>query len=678
MNAPAGSVSAEDVAAHGTAPSLPAQDHAAPSSRSPGSPPGVHHGPPIRGPRDLFSVSLGALGVVYGDIGTSPLYALKECFSGGHGVPLSESNVFGVLSLFFWILTLIVVVKYLSFILRADNDGEGGILSLLALILRRGGSSKKTGKAGGRGLLLLLGLFGAALLYGDGVITPVVSVFGAVEGLKVSFPGLHRFIAPLTAAILVLLFALQARGTAKVGALFGPMMLLWFASIAAIGLLWITKSPRILLAMNPSYALRFFVENKLHGFFLLSAVVLCVTGAEALYADMGHFGQRPIRLAWYAVVFPSLLLSYFGQGAYLLSVPGIDKATFNPFFQAVPQLLQIPMIFVATAAAIIASQALISGAYSLTRQAVQLGYWPRVTIVHTSGAAEGQIYVPEINWLLMVGCLALVLGFRNEGSTGLAAAYGIAVTGTMAITSVLFAVVARERWGWSLRKTILLTAAFLLLDVSLLCANLAKISEGGWIPLAIAAGLFTLMTTWKAGRAALERHVYESSLPMELFMTDLMNRRPPRVRGTAVFMTGNPEGTPVVLLHHFKHNKMLHEQVVLLSVVTERVPEVPASRRVSVRELGQGFYQVIAHYGFMQTPSVPEILRRCRDAGLRTPEGDTSYFLGRETLLTTGRSGLWRWRKALFAFLARNARPATAFFGIPPNRVVEMGAQIEL
>lgn len=636
---------------------------------------GVHHGPQINDTRELLKVSLGALGVVYGDIGTSPLYALKECFTSEHGVTATPENIYGVLSLFFWALMLVVVFKYLSFILRADNNGEGGILSLLALIAPRGMVGKR---AGSRMVLVLLGLFGAALLYGDGVITPVISVFGAVEGLKVRFPALHYFIAPLTAGILVFLFLIQKRGTARVGALFGPMMLIWFVSIGLIGLRWIVVNPRILLAMNPYYAVQFFVYNKLHGFFLLSAVVLCVTGGEALYADMGHFGQQPIRLAWYALVFPALLLNYFGQGAYMLTLSHLDKSTFNPFFEVVPQLLQVPMIGVATLAAIIASQALISGSYSLTRQAVQLGYWPRVSIVHTSGEAEGQIYIPEINWLLLTGCLALVVAFRVEGSSGLAAAYGIAVTGTMAITSILFASVAKERWNWPTWKTTSLVGAFLLIDVSFLFANAAKIVEGGWIPLAIAGGLFTLMTTWKAGRAALERYVQSASLPLDLFLADLAGRKPPRVKGTAVFMTGNLEGAPVVLLHHFKHNKVLHEQVVLLSVVTDRVPEVLPSRRISVRDLGQGFFQVVAHYGFMQTPNVPEILRRGREAGLYTAEGDTSYFLGRETLLTTGKSGLADWRKALFGFLSRNARSATAFFGIPPNRVVEMGAQIEL
>jgi KUP system potassium uptake protein len=647
-----------------------------PSSRSlGGGAPAVHHGPKINSTRDLLKVSLGAIGVVYGDIGTSPLYALKECFTGEHGMAATPANVLGILSLVFWALTLVIVVKYLTFVLRADNQGEGGTLSLLALIAPRGNVGKK---ATGRLVLVLLGLFGASLLYGDGIITPVISVFSAVEGVKVSVPALGYVVAPVTAVILIALFGLQQRGTAKVGALFGPVMLVWFASLAIFGLLWVIKNPRILLAINPYYAVQFFAHNKLHAFLALSAVVLCITGGEALYADMGHFGHRSIRLAWYTVVFPALLLNYFGQGAYVLSLDKVDKASFNPFFQIVPSLLQIPMVVIATAAAIIASQAMISGAFSVTRGAVQLGYWPRVSIVHTSGEAEGQIYIPEINWLMMLGSLALVVAFRKEGSTGLAAAYGIAVTGTMTITSVLFAVVARERFEWSVRKTVMLVGTFLLIDLTFLSANVAKIADGGFIPVAIAAGIFTMMTTWKAGRAALEKFVQAASLPMDLFMGDLERRQPHRVKGTAVFMTGNPEGAPVVLLHHFKHNKVLHEQVVILSVVTDRVPEVAPSRRVTVREMGQGFYQVVAHLGFMQTPNVPEILRRCREAGLVTAEHDTSYFLGRETLLTTGKSGLARWRKALFGFLSRNARTATSFFGIPPNRVVEMGAQIEL
>ncbi len=629
------------------------------------------------------------MGVVYGDIGTSPLYALKECFTGEHGMAINNANVFGILSLVFWALTMVVVFKYISFILRADNNGEGGTLSLLSQIVPRGGLGKK---AQGRMILVLVGLFGASLLYGDGVITPVISVFSAVEGLQARSPALGPYVLPISVVIIVGMFLVQKRGTAKVGALFGPVMVVWFVGIALAGLPWIIRNPYILVAINPLYAVRFFIEHRVHGFLALGAVVLCVTGGEALYADMGHFGVRAIRLAWFAVVFPALLLNYFGQGAWLLAhgqdaqfyMPDphggtlINPVVFNPFYQVAPGWAQLPMVVVATAAAIVASQAMISGAFSVTRQAVQLGYWPRVQIVHTSGDAEGQIYIPEINTMLMVGCLALVFAFRKEGSSGLAAAYGIAVTGTMTITSILFSVVARERWSWSIRKIVAICGIFLIVDLSFLGANVAKIAAGGWIPVAIAIGLFTMMTTWKKGRAALENFVQSASLPMDLFMGDLERRKPHRVKGTAVFMTGNPEGAPVILLHHFKHNKVLHEQVVLLSVVTERVPEVPPRKRISVKELGQGFFQVVAHYGFMQSPNVLEILRRCRESGLITAENDTSYFLGRETLLTTGKSGLARWRKELFAFLARNARSATYFFGIPPNRVVEMGAQIEL
>jgi len=633
---------------------------------------GGHHGPKINSTSDLIKVSLGALGVVYGDIGTSPLYALKECLTGPHGTSPTPDNVLGILSLVFWSLVLVVVVKYITFITRADNQGEGGILALLAILAPRGTTAKKLTP---RVAMVLLGLFGAALLYGDGIITPAVSVLGALEGLEVVTTAFKPLVVPVTIGVLVGLFLVQQRGTAKVGALFGPVMMLWFVCIAAVGVPWIVKNPKVLQAVSPHHAIRFFAHHKLHGFLALGAVVLCITGGEALYADMGHFGRRSIRLAWYAVVLPALLLNYFGQGALMLSR---GASITNPFYEMVPRFALYPMLVIATAAAVIASQALISGVFSLTRQAVQLGYWPRVTIKHTSGDAEGQIYVPEMNYALMLGCVWLVFAFRVEGSSGLAAAYGIAVTGTMGITSILFGAVAQERWGWSARRTYLHVGLFLLVDLSFFGANLAKFVNGGWIPIVLAVAIYVLMTTWKAGRQALEEFVMSASLPIDLFMMDLESQRPPRVKGTAVFMTSNPEGAPVVLLHHFKHNKVLHEQVVLLSVVTDRVPEVPRQKRVQVKEMGQGFYQVIAHYGFMQMPNVPDVLRCCRDAGLVTAESDTSYYLGRETLLNTGKSGLWQWRKALFGVLSRNARPATQFFGIPANRVVEMGAQIEI
>jgi KUP system potassium uptake protein len=632
-----------------------------------------HPPAPARGGAQLFKLSLGALGVVYGDIGTSPLYAFRECFEKEYGVKPDASNVLGVLSLVFWALTLVVVLKYLVFIMRADNHGEGGILALLALI-KRGLDGKAIRQAG---MLLLVGLFGAALLYGDGVITPAVSVLGAVEGLEVATPALKHFTWVITIVILVGLFLLQKRGTGGIGALFGPAMLVWFAAIGVTGATWIAKAPEVVRAVSPIYAVHFFAEHKVHGFLMLGAVVLVITGGEALYADMGHFGRRPIRLAWFTVVFPCLLLNYFGQGALLLERGGDPAVVANPFFHMVSGWMIYPMIGIATVAAIIASQALITGAFSLTQQAVQLGYWPRVSIVHTSGETEGQIFIPEINVGLMVACIALVAGFRH--SSDLASAYGIAVTGTMAITSILFYVVARRNFGWSVVKAGALVMLFLAVDISFLGANVVKVEAGGWVPLVIGGGMFTLMTTWKRGRERLYKFIKAGTLPMDLFLEDIERRKPHRVSGTAVVMTSNPDGAPPVLLHHFKHTKTLHEQILLLSIVTEHRPEVPNAERIQhIRELGQGIFQVTAAYGFMQTPNVIEVLNACNAAGLATKKNDTSFYLGRETLLITDRPGMARWRKILFSYLSRNARPANAFFHIPPNRVVELGTQIEL
>jgi KUP system potassium uptake protein len=617
--------------------------------------------------RQLLALSITALGVVYGDIGTSPLYALKECFSGEHGVARTEANIFGILSLVVWSLMLVIVVKYLSFIMRADNRGAGGILALLALISGRTETPKRTLT------LIFLGLFGAALLYGDGIITPAISVLSAVEGLSVATHALDRFVVPVTCGILILLFWVQKRGTARVGMVFGPITLVWFVAIAAIGVRWIAREPRILSALSPHYAVLFFLHNKWHGFLVLGAVVLCVTGGEALYADMGHFGKRPIRVAWYAVVMPALLLNYFGQGVLLLQR---GDAVVHPFYELISGWMLYPLVIVATIAASVASQALISGAYSLTQQAVQLGYFPRVAIIHTSGEAEGQIYVPEINNMLMVACIALVLAF--PASTKLAAAYGIAVTGTMAITSVLFYAVAVTRWKWGRPKALALLALFLMVDLAFFGANVLKIAHGGWFPIAVAAIVFTVMTTWKRGRSSLGVYMRSVTLPLETFMEDVARSKPTRVEGTAVFMTSNSGGAPPVLLHHFKHNKTLHEQIVFLSVITRDEPHVDHEERVSIKELGDGFWQVSAFYGFMESPSVVDILAACREHGLETKVDDTSFFLGRETLLTTGKSGMARWRKALFSFLSRNARPATHFFAIPPNRVIELGIQVEL
>lgn len=646
--------------------------------------------------RRLAGLSLIALGIVFGDIGTSPLYALRQCFDPEYGLEASQLNVYGVLSLIVWLLILVVSIKYIVFIMRADNRGEGGILALLALLLQQ---ERRAADRRRRILLISLGLFGAALLYGDGIITPAISVLSAVEGVQVVHPHIAESVIVVVAlAILLGLFVFQRFGTARLGVTFGPLMALWFATIAVLGTVEILREPRVLLALNPLYGLQFFVANGKTGFLVLGAVVLAVTGAEALYADMGHFGKRPIRLAWFGLVFPALLLNYFGQGALVLRDP---SAASNPFFLLAPNALLWPLVVIATIATVIASQALISGAFSLTQQSVQLGYSPRVTIVHTSHSEVGQIYIPEINNALMVGCLLLVVAFRN--STALGAAYGIAVTGTMAITSVLFYVVARSRWNWSLAHIGTLTAAFLFVDISLLCANAIKFEHGGWVPVAIAIGVFTLMSTWKKGRMLLNEVLHAGSLPLSLFLDDVERRKPPRVAGTAVFMTSSAEGVPVVLLHHLKHNKVLHEQVVLMSILAEEVPEIPEDERVTVERLEQGFYRVTAHYGFMETPDVPEVLTLAKAQGLRARALDTTFYLGRERIIIADRKRrgrepsprpgvrrapvpeegaprpmrLARWRKRLFVVMVRNARSATEFFNIPPNRVVELGAQVE-
>jgi KUP system potassium uptake protein len=631
--------------------------------------PAAHKAPHAAG-ADLAKLGLAALGVVYGDIGTSPLYAVKECVTLPHGVAPGAANVLGVLSLVFWSITLVVSLKYLLFVMRADNDGEGGVLALMALVTRPG-----VAPAGRRTMMLaMLGLFGAALLYGDGVITPAISVLSAVEGLQVATSAFAPYVVPITCAILLALFAVQKRGTGGIGAVFGPITLTWFLAIAAAGLPWVVRHPEILRAVNPIYGARFFAAHGRHGFLVLGSVVLCVTGGEALYADMGHFGTRAIRVAWSACVFPALLLNYFGQGALLLEHP---EAAANPFYGLFPGVWLYPMVALATMATVVASQALISGAFSLTRQAVQLGYLPRVTIVHTSGKTEGQIYIPEVNWLLAVACVALVLGFQE--SSNLADAYGIAVTGTMAVTSVLFYFVARSRWKWGALRAGGLVGLFLSFDLAFFAACSAKIAHGGWFPLLVAAGVYTVMITWKKGRSLLGERIAAGSLPLSLFLEDIDNCKPHRVPGTAVFMASTRRGTPNVLLHHFKHNKVLHQQVVILSIVTDAVPEVTADQSIRLKSFGRGFWAVTAHYGFMQSPDVMDILRRCREHGLALDEADTSFYLGRETLLSSAkRSGMSEWRKLLFRFLSRNARSATDFFAIPPNRVVEIGAQIEL
>jgi KUP system potassium uptake protein len=616
----------------------------------------------------LAAAALAALGVVYGDIGTSPLYALKECFAPEYGLAPTRANVLGVLSLIFWSLNFVVSFKYLTFIMEADNRGEGGIMALLALLHPR-----RAGR-GVRRTLVGIGLFGAALLYGDGVITPAISVLGAVEGIGIATPGLPAAAIPVLASlILVALFLFQRRGTAKVGAVFGRVMIVWFGCIAALGILGIVQRPEVLAAINPWHAVDFFLRDGTRGYLILGAVVLVVTGGEALYADMGHFGKRPIRLAWFALVLPALVLNYFGQGALLLADPGAAR---NPFYSLVPGWALYPMVAIATAAAVVASQALISGAFSLTRQAVQLGYSPRVTIQHTSQTEIGQIYLPGVNRVLGVACVVLVLGFQS--ASNLASAYGIAVTGTMTITTILFCSVARDRWRWPRWRVFAVGALFLSVDLAFLGANLIKIESGGWFPLLIAGTVYLLMTTWKRGRQIVAGVLRESSLPMDLFLDDIARRKPSRVPGTAVFMTSDPAGVPVVLLHHLKHNKVLHETVVIMSIEGDEIPQVHSDDRTTLQPLAEGFYKLVGRYGFMETPNVPALLASVAGRGIRAPLAETSFYLGRETLLPDGNSDLPRWRKHLFIVMARNAQSATAFFNLPPNRVLELGAQIQV
>jgi KUP system potassium uptake protein len=565
---------------------------------------------------------------------------------------------------------MVVSIKYIVFILRADNRGEGGELALLALILQQ---QRRDGDQRRRMIITALGLTGAALLYGDGVITPAMSVLGATEGLKVVTPGFSIFVVPATIGILFSLFLVQKKGTAKVGRVFGPVMAFWFVAIGLLGAIEIARVPEILLAVNPLNAARFFIRNGFGGFVILGAVVLAVTGTEALYADMGHFGRRPIRLAWFALALPALLLNYFGQGALILRE---STAAASPFFLLAPRVMLYPLIALATIAAVIASQALISGAFSITHQCVQLGFCPRMSIIHTSETEHGQIYIPEVNRALMVGCLVIVLGFRS--TTALGAAYGIAVTGSMAITTILFATLARTRWQWSWPKVIGLATMFLIVDLSFFGSNALKVKAGGWVPLAIAILVFTLMTTWNAGRKIVQGLLLKGSLPMDLFLADVAKRKPYRPSGTAVFMTSNPEGAPLVLLHHLRHNKVLHEHVILLSILSANVPEVPDAERITATHLGEGFSRVIARYGFMEKADVPAILASCRTSGIIADPRDTTYYLGRERLLPYGKSRLARWRKKLFIFMSQNSRTATEYFAIPPNRVVELGAQIAM
>jgi KUP system potassium uptake protein len=618
--------------------------------------------------RYLAILSLTALGIVYGDIGTSPLYAMRECFHGPHAIAATPDNIFGVLSLIFWALVIIISIKYCIFVLAADNRGEGGILALTALAtpIKIVSKSERWG-------LVVLGIFGAALLYGDGIITPAISVLGAVEGLNVATPLFAPYVEPVTIAIIIALFMIQSRGTAKVGQLFGPIMLVWFIVIAVLGIMQLARHPSVITAFNPIHGFNFFLREGWHGFLVLGTVFLVVTGGEALYADMGHFGKRPIRLVWYTVVLPALLLNYLGQGALLIENPAAAE---NPFYRLAPGWALYPLIVLATCAAIIASQALISGAYSLTMQAIQLGFMPRLRIEHTSSAEMGQIYIPGLNWALMIGCITIVIGFGS--SSNLAAAYGVAVTSTMVITTILLFVVMRNKWGWKLPAALSLAGFFLVIDLAFFGANVIKIPHGGWFPLVVGALIFLVMTTWKKGRRVLAERLLSRAHPIEDFLRDIAKRPPVRVPGTAVFMNGTATGTPAALMHNLEHNKVLHERVVLLTVKTKQSPYVEAEDRVEIVPLGHEFYRMIINYGFMEDPDIPIVLESLEPPAPRFDPMNTTYFLGRETVLAAKHPGMMIWREKLFALMSRNASSATAYFNLPPNRVVELGSQVEI
>lgn len=629
----------------------------------------VHESTSGHAQRPLFYLALGALGIVYGDIGTSPLYALRESFHHGRDLEAGAENVLGILSLIFWSLIIVITIKYLVFVLRADNQGEGGILALTALVMPRDRASRY----GRKRILILLGLFGTALLYGDGIITPAISVLSAVEGLEVATPFFRPYIIPITVVILFTLFMLQSRGTERIGKIFGPVTLLWFLTMAVMGLYWVLQHPTIFAAINPVYAALFFAHSGWQGFLILGSVFLVITGGEALYADMGHFGRTPIRAAWFAVALPALMLNYFGQGALLLEHP---EAIENPFYRMAPAWALYPVVVIATLATVIASQALITGAFSLTMQAIQLSYLPRLAVEHTSSAERGQIYIPTINWMLMIACIALVLTFRT--SSNLAAAYGVAVTTTMMVTTLLLFVVQRELWKWSLPVSLFFTGIFLTIDLAFWSANIVKVPDGGWFPLLIGIGGFTLMTTWKQGRYILSQRLQESTITLDELKQRLKKQSITTVPGTAIFMASDVKRIPPALLYNLAHNKVLHETVIFLSVIVEDIPRVPPTERVEVVNLGEPFYRIIVYYGFMDQINIPRALTLARLEGAVFDPEEVTYFLGREHIFASKRPGMAIWREHLFALLSNNSRPATDFFRLPPTQVVEMGAQIEL
>jgi KUP system potassium uptake protein len=616
------------------------------------------------------ALTLLALGVVFGDIGTSPLYAVKETFSREHGIALTHENILAGLSLMFWALMAVVSLKYVVLIMRADNRGEGGIMALIALA-----SKAIQGQPHWRGPLLVIGVFGASLFYGDAVLTPAISVLGAVEGLEVGTKALKPYVVPISVGVLVALFALQARGTAAVGKLFGPVTLAWFIAIGAAGVYGIARAPEVLVALNPLHALRFLTTHAVESFVVLGAVVLAVTGAEALYADMGHFGKGPVRIAWFGLVAPALVLNYFGQGALLMTEPG---AVENPFYRLLPAWALFPMVALATAAAVIASQAVISGAFSITRQAVQLGFLPRMTIVHTSAQEIGQIYIPSVNWLLCAVVLGAVIGFGS--SSNLAGAYGVAVTGTMLVDTLLTFFVIRYAWRYPLWLCLFATGFFLVIDLAFFSATLLKVADGGWFPLAIGAAVFVVMTTWRSGRARLLEHLQTSSVPLEPFLKSLFADPPQRVSGTAVFLNATPEATPHALLHSLKHYRALHERVVFLTVELRDVPWVPFEERVVCDKLGNNCWRVRVRYGFMNRLDVLRALELCGALGLEFDLMETSFFLSREKIVPAagGISPMARWREHLFSAMARNAGNITDYFNIPTNCVIELGTRVEI
>ena len=618
--------------------------------------------------RELMPVIIGALGVVFGDIGTSPLYALRECFSPHYGLALTPENILGILSVIFWTLVIVISCKYMLFVLEADNRGEGGILALTALATMAGRNSKLN-----RILLFPLGLVGASLLFGEGIITPAITVLSAVEGLNVATTSFEHFVVPIAITILVFLFLVQKQGAGRIGAFFGPVIFVWFLAIAVLGVAGIISNPSVLLALNPMSAINFFTSNGTMGFFVLAAVVLVITGGEALYADMGHFGRRPIRYAWFWCVFPALILNYFGQGALLLSNP---EAIENPFYLLSPEPMVIPMVILATMASVIASQALISGVFSLSKQAIQLGYVPRLQIIHTSIREIGQIYVPFLNWALLIGVVWLVVTFKT--SSALAAAYGIAVMGTMAITTVLAFVVSRRLWRWRWWTSTIFLVGFLIVDLALLIACFSKFFDGGWVPITIGATIFILMTTWQKGRRLLVTHLKSQSMPVEAFLHMLNERPPVKVSGTAIYMSGDPFGVPIPLLHNLKHNKVIHSRVVILTIATREIPYYKKQERVRVETITRDFYRVTALYGFMEMPKIREILDACKEKGLEFQAEQTTFVLGRETILPSDKPGMSIWREKLFALMSRNAQRPTAYFDIPVNQVIEVGIQVEI